>query len=123
MTFNGTYMGDTYGGVSLNISEVKKTTADFGGGRILSAISGLVGVLKAFECSEMSLVDEMDFSVEGVIVMTGKTFRITINNAYFTKPSKFDLGTNRQKSFDWRFEAIVRENITSSNPLFKLEEI
>ena len=123
ITFDGVAVGDTKGGVSLTLRGQRIITSAFGGGRILSSVEGATGVIHKFEADSVDIVKSLDINGPVQMVFEGINFKVTVNNAYYTVPEKYELGDLRHRSFDLLIEAFVDDTITSSNPLVKIENI
>ena len=121
ITYGGTAIGDTIGGVSLDFEEIYIEPKDIDSCRLIEYIVAVKGVIHKFDCEAVSLVDDLlKSSGVSTLIFTGSGHVITINNAQLLYPVSIKAGTWEHNSFDLRFFAGVDSTITAINPLFSI---
>ena len=101
VTYNGSDIGKTYGGVKLAVDRIVDERQALDGSTVRrEVIKKVKGSLNMYETEPLSVVDSLArSSTAATLVLLGDTFRVTVRNCYLDWPENMDFGQMQQSPF------------------------
>lgn len=112
VTLNGSYLGDTYGGVSVSFDMINPNTL---GAEELICTGGN-GKIRLYNYSELTLGSDAKVG-SGELIFNGASYKLTFYNAYLFMGESLEFGTMSQEPITLTFR--FREN--SSGNIVNME--